>query len=118
MSTATAQEAMGGGATASVGGDAPLLRSRTDFGRFLEARQPRGLGVVLGVGRGDFALRLLADWASSQGLYLVDPFIHIWRGYNDPANIPDRDHQVLFEDLRNRLAPFEGRHVLVRDFSH
>jgi len=101
-----------------VASDAPVLRSRTDFGRFLEARQPRGLGVVLGIGRGDFALRLLADWGSSQGLYLVDPFIHIWRGYDDPSNLSDRDHQVLFEELRNRLAPFEGRHVLVRDFSH
>lgn len=25
---------------------------------------------------------------------------------------------MIFEDLRNRLAPFEGRYVLVRDFSH
>jgi len=74
--------------------------------------------VVLGVGRRDFALRLLADWASSQGLYLVDPFIHIWRGYNDPANIPDREHQLIFEELRARLQPYEGRHVMVRDFSH
>lgn len=101
-----------------MGSDAPMLRSRADFGRFLEARQPRGLGVVFGVGRGDFALRLLADWGSAQGLYLVDPFIHIWRGYDDPSNLSDREHQVIFEDLRNRLAPFEGRHVLVRDFSH
>jgi hypothetical protein len=95
-----------------------MLRQRSNFGRFLESVQPRGLGVVLGVGRGEFALRLLSDWASAQGLYLVDPFIHIWRGYDDPSNLSDRDHQVIFEELRNRLAPFEGRHVLVRDFSH
>mmetsp|Transcript_87310 Transcript_87310/g.151130 ORF Transcript_87310/g.151130 Transcript_87310/m.151130 type:complete len:428 (+) Transcript_87310:125-1408(+) len=106
------------GGTATVPADAPLLRVRSDFGRFLEARQPRGLGVVLGVGRGDFALRLLGDWGSAQGLYLVDPFIHIWRGYDDPSNLNDRDHQLVFEDLRNRLAPFEGRYVLVRDFSY
>lgn len=98
--------------------DAPMLRRRGDFGRFLEARQPRGLGVVLGVGRGDFALRLLADWASAQGVYLVDPFIHIWQGYDDPSNLDDRAHQAVFEELRNRLAMYEGRYVLVRDFSH
>lgn len=115
LSASAAPGAMGGAVAPST--DA-MLRSRSDFGRFLEARQPRGLGVVLGVGRGDFALRLLSDWGSSQGLYLVDPFIHIWRGYDDPANLADRDHQVMFEDLRNRLAPFEGRHVLIRDFSH
>jgi len=106
------------GTGAVVPSDAPLLRRRDDFGRFLEARQPRGLGVVLGVGRGDFALRLLGDWASSQGVYLVDPFIYIWRGYDDPSNLNDREHQMIFEELRNRLAFFEGRYVLVRDFSH
>jgi len=99
-------------------GGPPLLRRRDDIGRFLEARQPRGLGVVLGVGRGDFALRLLSDWASSAGLYLIDPYIHIWQGYDDPSNLSDRDHQMVFEELRNRLAMFEGRYVLVRDFSH
>eukprot|EP00929_Paragymnodinium_shiwhaense_P008409 TRINITY_DN112369_c0_g1_i1.p1 TRINITY_DN112369_c0_g1~~TRINITY_DN112369_c0_g1_i1.p1 ORF type:complete len:353 (+),score=80.26 TRINITY_DN112369_c0_g1_i1:150-1208(+) len=96
----------------------PALRRRDEFGRFLEARQPRGLGIVLGVGRGDFAVRLLNDWQSAQGVYLVDPFIHQWRGYDDPANLQDADHQKVFEELRQRLYPFEGRHVLVRDFAH
>jgi len=108
----------GFGADAMQAQHAPGLRRRDDIGRFLDARQPRGLGVVLGVGRGDFALRLLGDWSSAGGVYLVDPFIHIWRGYNDPANVPDREHQLIFEDLRNRLVPYEGRYVLVRDFSH
>jgi len=99
-------------------GDMPVVRRRDELGRFLQVHQSRGLGVVLGVSRGDFALRLLSDWSSAQGLYLVDPFIHIWRGYDDPANVQDADHQMIFEDLRNRLQPFEGRHVLVRDFSH
>lgn len=94
------------------------LRRRDEFGLLLQAQQPRGLGVILGVGRGEFALRLLADWSSSQGLYLVDPFIHIWRGYDDPANLQDAEHQMVFEELRNRLQPFEGRYVLVRDFSY
>lgn len=104
---------MGGAAS-----DGSLVRRRDEFGRFLQARQPGGLGVVLGVGRGDFAMRLLNDWGTAQGIYLVDPFIHIWRGYEDPANLNDREHQMIFEDLRNRLQPYEGRYVLVRDFSH
>lgn len=95
-----------------------ILRRRDDFGRFLQTRQPQGLGVILGVGRGDFALRLLSDWTLSQGVYLVDPYIHIWRGYDDPANLSDKEHQLIFEDLRNRLVQFEGRYVLIRDFSH
>lgn len=94
-----------------------LLQRRDDFGRFLQSIQPRGIGVVLGVGRGEFALRLLQDWTSSSGIYLCDPFIHIWQGYDDPANLDDKEFQYLFENLRNQLAPFDGRYVLLRDFS-
>lgn len=104
---------------AGSGAGAVMLQRRDDFGRFLSTRQPRGgLGVVLGVGHGDFALRLLAEWTVSQGVYLVDPYIHTWRGYDDPANVDDRQHQLIYEDLRNRLVQYEGRYVLVRDFSH
>lgn len=95
-----------------------LVRRRDDLGQLLQAQMPRGLGVLLGVGRGDFAIRLLRDWSSAHGLYLVDPFIHQWRGYDDPANLQDNEHQMVFEDLRNRLEPYEGRYVLVRDFSY
>eukprot|EP00928_Gymnodinium_smaydae_P046425 TRINITY_DN30926_c0_g1_i1.p1 TRINITY_DN30926_c0_g1~~TRINITY_DN30926_c0_g1_i1.p1 ORF type:complete len:417 (+),score=54.45 TRINITY_DN30926_c0_g1_i1:63-1253(+) len=110
---------MGAGTAVATSGQVDaMLRTRRDFGRFLEARQPRGLGVVLGVGRGDFALRLLADWNSAQGVYLVDPFIHIWRGYDDPANLPDTEQQRVFEELRGNLQRFEGKYVMVRDFSH
>jgi len=96
----------------------PMLQRRDDFGRFLEARQPRGIGIVLGVGRGDFAISLLQGWPSVQGIFLIDPYIHIWKGYDDPANLDDREHQMVYEALRNRLTAFEGKYVLVRDFSH
>eukprot|EP00440_Ansanella_granifera_P013232 gb/GFBE01014381.1/.p1 GENE.gb/GFBE01014381.1/~~gb/GFBE01014381.1/.p1 ORF type:complete len:357 (+),score=56.64 gb/GFBE01014381.1/:1-1071(+) len=107
-----------GFASAAASADGALVRRRDDLGYFLQAQMPRGLGVILGVGRGEFAMRLLRDWSSAQGLYLVDPFIHQWRGYDDPANLQDNEHQLVFEELRNRLEPFEGRYVLVRDFSH
>lgn len=103
---------------AQAGAGGSLVRRRDDLGRFLEAQMPRGLGVILGVGRGDFALRLLRDWSSAQGLYFVDPYIHQWRGYDDPSNLQDNEHQMVFEQLRNQLEPFEGRYVLIRDFSH
>lgn len=111
---------MPGGGVAAPGGSqaGSVLQRRDDFGRLLQTQQSRGLGVVLGVGRGEFALRLLSDWTFSQGVYLVDPYIHVWRGYDDPANVDDRQHQLIYEDLRNRLVQFEGRHVLVRDFSY
>merc|ERR1719272_1655461 len=79
--------------------------------------QPRGIGVLLGVGRGDFALQVLREWTSAQGIYLCDPYIHIWQGYRDPDNLSDKEFQYMFEDLRNRLAPYDGRYVVIRDFS-
>jgi hypothetical protein len=34
--------------------------------------------------------------------------------------LSDKEHQLIYENLRNALADqgFEGRHLLVRDFSH
>lgn len=84
---------------------------------FLNQVHPQGIGIILGVGRSTFAMELLQQWRTSPGLYLCDPFIHIWKGYNDPANVNDKEHQMIFEDLRNKLAMYEGRYSLVRDFS-
>jgi len=63
-------------------------------------------------------VHLLKEWKTSPGLFLVDPYIHIWRGYDDPDNLSDKEHQLIYEDLRNRLAPYDGRHVFARDFSY
>ncbi|CAK0892286.1 unnamed protein product [Prorocentrum cordatum] len=52
------------------------------------------------------------------GVYLVDPYIHIAHGYRSSENLPDKEMQMVFEDLRMRLQPFEGRYVLARDFSY
>lgn len=76
---------------------------------FLMSRHPRGIGIILGVGRNPFALDLLQNWHTSPGLYLVDPFVHIHQGYDEPENLSDWDHQRVFEDLRNKIHRFEGR---------
>lgn len=96
------------------------IASRDQLGQLMMQVAPRGVGVVLGVGKGEMALRLLRDWQTSPGLYLCDPFIHIWKGYDDPENLSDKEHQFVYEQLRNTLADqgFDGRHVLVRDFSY
>ncbi|KAF4709538.1 hypothetical protein FOZ62_022772, partial [Perkinsus olseni] len=98
-------------------GDGPI-KFTADFGAVLQQAQGQGIGVILGVGRGEFALQLLKTWPASAGIYLCDPYIHIWQGYKDPDNHSDRDHQLIFEDLRNRLVPYEGKYVLIRDFSY
>jgi len=73
---------------------------------------------VLGVGKNPFSVELLQQWTTSPGLYLVDPFIHIWKGYDEPDwNLSDKDHQMVFEDLRTKLQPYQNKYSLVRDFS-
>ena len=93
-----------------------LLPEKSQTGRLLSEVQPRGVGVILGVGTGEFATSILEQWDGV--LYLVDPYIHIWSGYEDPSNLDDKTHQLVFETLREQLHNrFEHKHVLVRDFS-
>ena len=93
-----------------------LLESRFQTGALLSNYQPGGLGVLLGVGTGEFATRILETWDG--GLYLVDPYIHILKGYEDQSNFDDKTHQLIYENLRELLHNgFEHKHVMVRDFS-
>ena len=94
-----------------------IMKDRKETGALLTQQQPRGLGVVLGVGHGEFVTELLESW--NGGLYLVDPYIHIYKGYDDPANVDDKTHQLIYERIRADLhKQYEFRHVIVRDFSH
>ena len=79
---------------------------------------PQSIGVILGVGAGQFVLTLLKGWSNTAGLYLVDPYIHIFRGYDDPANVDDKSHQLIFEHLRNQLVPYQSKFAFIRDFSY
>lgn len=86
--------------------------------QYVANNHPYGIGIILGVGRGNLALQLLQTWQTSPGLYLCDPYIHIWRGYDSPDNLSDKDHQMVFENLRNQLQPYQNRYSIVRDFSN
>ncbi len=83
----------------------------------LNYQQPQGMAVILGVGRGAFALNLLSEWTRG-GVYLVDPYIHYHSGYEDKDNVSDKEHQLIFEQLRNEIHRFEYRYTFIRDFSY
>mmetsp|Transcript_60410 Transcript_60410/g.144018 ORF Transcript_60410/g.144018 Transcript_60410/m.144018 type:complete len:223 (-) Transcript_60410:204-872(-) len=90
-----------------------------DLGGFLQQTFQNGLGVVLGVGDGDRALKLLRSWPLGV-LFLVDPYIHLRRGYDRPQNLNDEDQQRWYERLRNILHDMpevQGRYSFVREFS-
>jgi len=103
------------GISANVKPGEKIALSRNELPSLLNHTVSVGLGVLLGVGHGEFAKHLLSSWPGA--LYLVDPYIHIWRGYDEADNVDDRTHQLIYENLRSQLVPYEGRHVLVRDFS-
>ena len=93
-----------------------IMKNRFEFPELLNYQQPQGMGVVLGVGRGAFALNVLSKWKG--GLYLVDPYIHYHTGYDDVENFSDKEHQLIFEQLRNEIHRFEFRYTFIRDFSY
>ncbi|CAD7956026.1 unnamed protein product [Amoebophrya sp. A120] len=105
---------IGSSSTANGGGAGGQLTLK----QYLQRNLPHGLGIFLGVGTSTLPMELLRDWSTSPGLYLVDPYIHIWAGYDDPANLSDKDHQRIFERHQIDLKPYENRFSFVRDFSH
>ena len=93
-----------------------ILKHRADMGPLLNQLQPGGLGIILGVGHASFSAQLMSTWTG--GVYLVDPYIHIYQGYDDPANVDDKTHQFIYEHVRSELhRRFESKHVMIRDFS-
>ncbi|CAE8611437.1 unnamed protein product [Polarella glacialis] len=77
------------------------------------------MGVLLGVGDGSRARGLLESWPHGV-LFLVDPYVHLRRGYAHPDNLEDDDHQRVYEKLRNVLHDLpgaQGRYSFVREFS-
>ena len=95
-----------------------MFRSARDLGLILNQAGPAS-GVILGVGTGERAIDILETWRGSI-LYLVDPYIHIWKGYDSVENVSDREHQMRFERLRNFFENnkrFLGRYSFAREFS-
>lgn len=94
----------------------------TSMGTTLTDLGIRGTGVILGVGSGEFAFTFAKSWKLLESLFLVDPYIHLVKGYDDPGNLSDLEHQQLYERLFNMvrsdplLATKDVR--FIRDFSY
>mmetsp|Transcript_22547 Transcript_22547/g.46794 ORF Transcript_22547/g.46794 Transcript_22547/m.46794 type:complete len:211 (+) Transcript_22547:1-633(+) len=102
-----------------VGAAAPAGFSQSALGSFLEQSYGAAFGVLLGVGDGTRAKELLGAWPHGV-LFLVDPFIHLRRGYDRPENVDDATHQRNYDNLRSNLhdkASVQGRYSFVREFS-
>jgi predicted O-methyltransferase YrrM len=81
----------------------------TRFAREIEARQVAEIGVY----RGRFAARMLADCPAIEKYYMVDP----WRNLEDwdkPANTTDETFERFYREAMERTSAQETKRVVLR----
>ena len=74
------------------------------------------VGCEVGVAYG-LQSKYLLEHTAVEKLYSIDPYRHFDTGYNDFMNFPQQYFDTLFERVKTRLSPFEGRSVLLRTTS-
>jgi len=87
----------------------PRLKTRREFGIFLNHLNLLGTGAEIGIQRGHFARQVLDLWRG-EILYLIDA----WRqlvGYQDVANVPNNEH---VDNLLDAVARVRGHWQRVR----
>jgi hypothetical protein len=81
----------------------------TRFAREREARQVAEIGVY----RGRFAARMLADCPAIETYYLVDPWRNL-EDWNKPANTSDDAFERIFREAMERTSAHEAKRVVLR----
>ena len=81
----------------------------TRFAREAEARQVAEIGVY----RGRFAARLLADCPAIETYYMVDPWRNL-EDWNKPANTSDDAFERIFREAMERTSEHEAKRVVLR----
>lgn len=89
--------------------------SRTDISRFLNARGLTGVGVEVGVLRGEFSRAVLKEWKGKK-LYLVDA----WRNFKENTDMNNGDHNTQLNNLAEtfkNVYQFFDRATIIRETS-
>ena len=81
----------------------------TRFAREAEARQVAEIGVY----RGRFAARMLADCPAIETYYMVDPWRNL-EDWNKPANTSDDEFERIFREAMERTGKHEAKRVVLR----
>jgi Methyltransferase domain len=87
---------------------AALIRRRDELPGFLKALGLTGVGVEIGVQRGIYSERILADSRLSK-VVLVDPWAAADDEYRDVANVSQLEHDQALTEARSRLEGFGER---------
>jgi Methyltransferase domain len=89
--------------------------SRADFGHILNELKLVGVGVEVGVFRGEFTEMLLRNWMGSL-LILVDPWRHL-PNYFDSWNLTNSEMEENYRFTIARLSPYLDRIHILRKMS-
>jgi Methyltransferase domain len=81
----------------------------TRFAREVDARRVAEIGVY----RGRFAARMLADCPAIETYYMVDPWRNL-EDWNKPANTSDDEFERIFREAMERTGAHEDKRVVLR----
>ena len=94
-----------------------FLTTRNELPLVLNARGLFGCGVEIGVQRALYSAQLLSSWKGSH-LISVDPWSEAPSAeYIDIANVKQAEHDRIYDEACNRLAPFGVRSTIWRQTS-
>jgi hypothetical protein len=87
--------------------------NRLDFwAAFVRRAQIRQMAEI-GVYRGDYAARLLADVPAIETYYMIDPWRHL-EDWNKPANKRDKQFQRFFDETMEKTAAAGPKRKVLR----
>lgn len=92
-----------------------LIKFREDFPFLFNRLGLTGMGVEIGVQRGDFSKHLLQYWTGKK-LYMVDSWRHL-KGYLDMAN---GDHNIQLDNMAKAFMSVyeaDSRATMIREYS-
>lgn len=81
--------------------------------QYTELLKDYSLGLEVGVEYGIFAKQILSSWSGR--LVCVDVWEH-QQDYDEPTN--KKDFDVMFKDFNERMKPFSGRVMIVKNLSN
>jgi hypothetical protein len=93
------------------------VRTRTELPIILNKRNLTGVGVEVGVWKGEFSDFLLEKWKGEK-LYSVDPWKNFAPNeYVDELNIKQKEFDKMSEDVKLLLSKYRSRSQIIRDVS-
>ena len=88
-------------------------QTRTDLPNYLNFLKKDGLGVEIGVLKGEFS-ELILDESPLRRLFSIDPWLHYENDYVDINNVEQKTHNHRYVETVSRLARFANRSVVLR----